>query len=112
MFKPLQNQRGAAFALELVLVAAVIVFAGIGVWRYFQETNHTPSAASSGTQPGSVSSGSTVANGTVDNAVNAVNAEANAEAQDSAKEGASVQSVDSTGADAANVTGAYNENSF
>jgi cytoskeletal protein RodZ len=112
MFKPLKNQRGAALALELVLVAAVVVFAGLGVWRYFQETNHTPTASSSGTQTGSAVSGSTVANGTVNDAVNAVNAEANAEAQDSAQEGTSLQSIDSTSAAAAGVTGAYNENSF
>ena len=112
MFKPLKNQRGAAVALELVLVAAVLVFAGIGVWRYYQETNHAPTASTSGTQTGTAVSGSTAPNGTVDDAVNAVNAEANAESQDSAKEGSSVQSIDSTGSDAASVTGAYDENSF
>jgi hypothetical protein len=112
MFKPIKNQRGAAIVFELVLVAAVLVFAGLGVYRYYQETNHTPTASTSGTQSGSVVNGSTAANGSVDNAVNAVNAEANAEAQDSASEGATLSQIDSTGADAANVSGAYNENNF
>ena len=68
MFKPIRNQSGTAIVFELVLVAAVLVFAGLGVYRYYQEANHTPTASTSGTQGKVVNRLDPPANGSVSGA--------------------------------------------
>lgn len=98
------NQRGMAMVLELVLVVAVLAVVGFAGYRAYQ--SHHQAASNSTAQA------DTRPNGKVTNAVNALNADAQAEADSSAAEAASVQDADSSASDISNVEGSYNANQF
>lgn len=108
----LKDQRGVAMVAELALVAAVLVLVGIAGWRYYDAKYvSTASTGAPAVQP-VPAGGDTTPNGKVANAANALDAEATAEASDATQENASVGQIDSTGADASSVAGAYNESQF
>ncbi len=105
----LQDDRGVAMVAELALAAAVLVLVGIAGYRYYQAKNvaDAPPAVAP-----LAKTGDTTPNGTVSDAVNALNAEASAESADATKDNTNTNSIDSTGADATNVAGSYNESQF
>jgi cell division protein FtsN len=93
------NQTGMAMVIELVLVAAVLVVVGFAGYHAYQ-SHHQATAAD------------TTPNGKVTNTVNALNADAKAEADASAQETAAVQDADSSSSDLTNVEGSFDESQF
>ena len=107
MFKPVNNQRGMAMVLELVLVVGVLAVVGYAGYQAYQNhhartASNQPAAAQADTKP----------NGKVSNALNALDADANAEADSSAQEAANVEGADSSASDVTNVEGSYSANQF
>ena len=94
------NQRGMAMVLELVLVAAVLAVVGYAGFHAYQSHHQAVTAAD------------TTPNGKVTNAVNALNADAQAETDASAAEASAVQDADTSANDISNVEGSFDESQF
>jgi hypothetical protein len=107
MKKYLQDQRGVAMVLELVLVAVVVVAVGWAVLTRYHSMQ--PVAAP---QPVAVKVAPTVANGSVTNAVNSLTQESTGDAAVAKEEGSLVPTTDNSSGSAQNLEGSYNENSF
>jgi hypothetical protein len=108
MYKYMKNERGVAMVLELVLIGITVVVIG-GAIAVGYQASHSASKS----QAAIVSAPATVANGSVDNVVNALSLTDGSDANATDQESADASSgTDSTSAAASDMGGSYDENSF
>jgi hypothetical protein len=101
----LSHERGIAMLLELLLVALVLTVVGAAVINMNRNQATTPTTAS-------VPVSSTVANGKVDNVVNALILDSAGDSTSSGQEGATIPGTDTSTGNAQAASGSVDENSL